>query len=117
MGLFDELKELGVDVDDAMRRLNNNQALYQRLLNTFTKTIQEYQVQPDFDGSNYSEIIEKAHAIKGTSGNLSIMPIYESYTKIVDLLRKDDPESARDEIKNILPVQEKIIDCIKKYMQ
>ena len=60
---------------------------------------------------------ERAHAIKGTSGNLSITPVYEAYSEIMDLLRSDRPDEAKELLKKILPIQEEIVSCIEKYAQ
>lgn len=117
MSLFEELKELGVDIDGGLKRINGNEKLYTKLLGSFVKAINTYSVQPDYDGTDYNEVIEKAHAIKGTSGNLSITPVYEAYTKIVDLLRAGEPEQARPILADIIPVQEKIISCIESHME
>lgn len=114
MDLFEELKQLGVDIDGGLSRLGGNERLYKKLLGSFVKAIHQYYVDTDFDGTDYSEEIEKTHAIKGAAGNLSVTPIYEAYTKIVDLLRTDKPEEARKILEDILPVQEKIIQCIEK---
>ncbi len=35
MGLFEDLKALGVDIDGGLKRLGGNEALYTRLLGTF----------------------------------------------------------------------------------
>lgn len=117
MDLFEELKLLGVDVEEALNRLNGNEALFKKLLGTFVKTIKSYYVQPDFDCDDYIEITEKAHAIKGAAGNLSITPVYKAYTQIVDLLRAGQPEQAKKVLNQMLPVQNDIIQCIEKYMQ
>lgn len=117
MDLFDELKDLGVDVDGGLRRINGNETLYRRLLGSFVNTIKDKYVQTDFDASDCTETIEKVHTIKGTSGNLSITPIYESYTEILNLLRGGQPEQAREKLEQILPIQENIIQCIEKHMQ
>ena len=117
MRLFDDLRELGVDIDEGLKRLNGNEALYTRLLGTFVKTIEKYYVPVDFDGNDYGETTEKAHAIKGASGNLSITPLYEAYTKIVELLRAGDPDQARMILTQIQPVQNSIMQCIEKHMQ
>lgn len=117
MSLFEELKELGVDVDGGLKRINGNEKLYTRLLGSFVKAINTYRVSADFNESQIDEMIEKTHAIKGTSGNLSITPVYESYTKVVDLLRTGKPEEARTILEQVLPVQEKIVACIEKHME
>lgn len=114
MSLLEELKTLGVNVDEGLERLGGNEALYTRLLGSLTSTIEEYYVQPDFDGADYAAATERAHAIKGTAGNLSITPVYEAYTEIVSLLREGKPEEARVILKKILPIQEEIIRCIER---
>lgn len=117
MGLFEELKDLGVDVDGGLQRINGNEKLYTRLLGTYVKTIKSQSVSPDFDSTDYEDVKEKAHAIKGTSGNLSITPVYEAYTEIMNLLRAGQPDEAKLLIEKIEPVQEQIVSCIEKYMQ
>ncbi len=112
MSLFEELKAMGVNIDEGLKRLNGNETLYKRLLGSFIKTIQTHSVRPDFDQTDYNEVIEKAHAIKGASGNLSITPVYESYTEIVNLLRAGQPEQAVPLIEKILPIQDEIVKCI-----
>ena len=117
MDLFEELKVLGVDIDEGLNRLGGNQNLYKKLLGSFVKTIDDYYVSPDFDGNDYQETTEKAHAIKGASGNLSITPVYEAYTQIVDLLRKGEPDQARVLVVKIVPIQNKIVSCINRHIQ
>ena len=117
MSLFDELRELGVDVDGGLRRIKNNEKLYTRLLGSFVKSIDSQYVGADFDASDVTAQIEKAHAIKGTAGNLSITPVYEAYTKVVDLLRTGQIDEARPILEKILPVQADIVSCIKKHME
>lgn len=112
MNLLDELRKLGVSVDEGVKRLGGSAAIYKKMLKTFAKMMKEYAVEPDYDGKDYEDIIEKAHAIKGASGNLSVTPVYEAYSEMVDLLRKGQPEEAREVLVKILPVQEKIISAI-----
>lgn len=116
MDLFEELKALGVNIDEGLKRLNGNEKLYTRLLGSFIKSVRENAVAVDFDDNDLTVIIDKTHAIKGTSGNMSITPVYKAYTEIVDLLRAGDPEEARKILKGVLPIQEEIIACIEKHM-
>lgn len=117
MSLFEELKEMGVDIDGGLKRINGNEKLYTKLLGSFVKAVNTYSVKAEFDESECNEMIEKTHAIKGTSGNLSLTPIYEAYTKIVDLLRAGNIEDAKAKIEEILPIQEKIVKCIESHME
>ena len=117
MSLFEELKELGADIDGGLKRLGGNEKLYTRLLGKFADTFHAGVVSPDFDADDCTEAIEKAHAIKGTAGNLSLTPIYESYSEILGLLRGGKPEEARELLKKIIPVQDQIIACIQKNIE
>ena len=117
MGVLEDLRALGVDVDGGLKRIGGNEALYKRLLNTFVKSMKGQEISPDFDTTNYEDVKEKAHAIKGTSGNLSITPVFEAYSEIMDLLRAEKPEEAKVLLQKIIPVQEEIIRCIEKYAQ
>ncbi len=117
MDLLDELRTLGVDVDDGLKRLMGNEKLYRRLLGSFVKMIRTQAVHPDFDENDYKEAIEKAHSIKGTAGNLSLTPIYKSYSEVLNLLRTDKPTEAKAVLAEVLPIQQEIISCIEKNME
>lgn len=113
--MLDELNQLGVDTADGILRFMNNEGLYQRMLIAFAGMIKEAQVTAEFDDGAYDREIDKFHALKGTAGNLSVRPLYAAYTEIVRLLRAGDPAGAKAVIKEILPTQQKITDCIEKY--
>lgn len=116
MSLLGELKDLGVNIDEAVERFMGNESLYEKMLKKFPDMINKLSIGQDIDCNDYTEMIEKTHAVKGAAGNLSLMPIYEAYTKIVDLLRGGQPEQAQIILKEIQPVQAQIISCIEKYM-
>ena len=116
MELFDELRTLGVDIDDGLKRLMKNEGLYKRMLGLFVKTLRNQYLPADFDAANCSEAIEKAHSIKGTAGNLSVTPLYEGYNEVLTLLRTGRIEEARPILEKLIPLQNDIIACIEKHM-
>ena len=115
MNMLEELKGLGVNVDEALKRLGGNEAFYKKMLGRIQSMLEETTVNPEFDANDYQEVIENAHAIKGATGNLSLTLLYKAYTDIVDLLRQGSPEEARKILVDILPVQAQIIEVINKY--
>lgn len=115
MGLMDELRQLGVNVDEAVERMMGKEEVYQRILGKFPAMLESTALSIDFDGSDCGPVIEKAHTLKGVTGNLSLTPLYEAYTEITNLLRAGEAEPARELLVKIQPVQEKIAACIKKY--
>lgn len=115
MSKIDDLKALGVNVDEALERFMGNGALYEKMLNKLTNAVRDVQVLPCFEEGDHTKALENAHALKGVTGNLSITPLYKGYTEIVDELRAGNPEKARKVLDDMLPVQEQIIECIEKY--
>jgi len=115
MDMLEELKTLGVETDSALRRMNNNRNLYERMLGKFVGMMEKTAVPTDFDNNDYKEVADRVHTVKGTSGNLSITPIFKAYSEAMDLLRADKPEEAKAVLKAVQPIQKQILDCIAKY--
>jgi type II secretory pathway predicted ATPase ExeA len=112
MSFVNELNDLGVDTDGALKRFMNNVGLYERMLKKFVVTAPGLEVLSYIEAGDIDKSIENSHTLKGITGNLSLTPLYEAYTDIVALLRSGDVEKAKSILVDILPVQEKIIQCI-----
>ncbi|MDE6133322.1 MAG: hypothetical protein K2G04_08110 [Oscillospiraceae bacterium] len=91
MSKIDELKALGVNIEEALDRFMGNGALYEKMLNKLTAAVNDVQVLPFFEAGDHKTALENAHALKGVTGNLSITPLYKGYTEIVDELRLKIP--------------------------
>ena len=115
MGMLDELRDLGVDVDKALKLLNGKTALYEKLLVKFADMIKKADIRTDFDSNDCKAMMETTHMIKGSAGNLSITPLFKAYSDIMQLFREGKPEEARAGLISVLPVQESIIACNDKY--
>ncbi len=113
--MLNELKALGVDTESAIARMNGNANLYTRMLGKFLNMMEGMTIPMDFAESDCEKMAEIAHAVKGTSGNLSITPMYEAYSEITELLRKNKAQEAKEVLAKVLPVQKEILDCIAKY--
>lgn len=113
--MLDELKELGVDVEDGSFRFMNNTELYERMLVAFAEMVKESQVTAEFDDGDREKEIQRFHSLKGAAGNLSVTPLYSAYTEIVRLLRAEKVTEAKALIEDTLPVQREITECIEKY--
>ena len=104
---------MGANTQDALERCLNKPELYEKLLKKLPANVEKLEVQRYFDEDDYQTALANAHTIKGIAGNLSLTPLYNAYTEIVDLLRADKPQEAQRVLTEILPVQNKIIDFIK----
>ncbi len=117
MSLFEELKELGVNVDEGLERVMDDEPLYETMLGMFIDRVIGAPIKiEDFAGDNLDELIGRVHILKGLTGNLAMTLLYEGYMQVLDLLRTNRPEEAVEEYKRILPAQTAIMECIKRYI-
>ncbi len=115
MGLIDEIAVIDADIEDAMHRFMDNTALYERMLKKLPEVIAKAPVKEFLDSGDMETVLSNAHTIKGVVGNLSLMKLHEYYTQIVEYCREEDYKSAESTLDKTLVLQEKVLDCIKKY--
>lgn len=116
MDFFDELRSLDVNVDEGLDRVMGDGDLYAMMLDMFVTAIDTTPIRPEeFDGAALDELIGKVHTLKGTTGNLSIQPLFTRYTQSLGLLREGKSAQAKEVYLELLPFQEKILDCIRKH--
>ena len=116
MDYYEELRGLGVDVEEGMHRMLGNESLYRRTLAKFPGLLADLALDAsEFDCEDYDEIIRKTHAVKGAAGNLSLTPIYGAYAQMVDLLRQGRAGEAREIFERTQSLQAEIIRCIERH--
>lgn len=116
MSLFEELKELGVNVDEGLERVMDDEPLYEMMLGMFIDTVNSNPIElVDFDSDSTEVLTERVHALKGLTGNLAMTQLFEGYMQMLNLLRTGRPKEAGKEYERILPAQTAIMDCIKRY--
>ena len=109
--MLEKLKELGVETDKVLKTLNGKQALYERLIFKFYDLVLKSDIRED----NLEDIYERVHALKGAAGNLGMTPLFDEYVKILALIKADNMEAVPEAIKEMLPIQQKIITCIEAF--
>ncbi len=113
MDMISELQELGINTEEALKRFSGNSSLFIRMIKKFPASAEGLEVLSYMKEGDYATAVSNAHTLKGVTGNLSITPLYAAYTEIVNLLRSNEPDKALKTLEDILPVQEKILECIK----
>lgn len=116
MSLTEKLKEYGVNVAEALERFMGNEAIYEKTLKKFPAAAESHTVVEYIKSGDSKTAVANAHTLKGVTGNLSMTPLYTAYVEIVNLLRAGENDKALAELEKILPLQEKIIDCINGSM-
>ena len=117
MDLLNELKNLGVDIDEGLERFSGNSSLYARMMGKLPSSINDLEVMSAIEANDIEAAITKAHTIKGVTGNLSVTPLYTAYTQIVNELRAGNGAAAKEILEKILPLQKQILECIENNKQ
>ena len=115
MGLIEDIALLGADTNDGLTRCMDKPELYERMLKKLPKVVEESPVMPYIDSGDIDTAISNAHTLKGVVGNLSLVPLYNNYAEIVNLLHDAFTERAVELLVETLKIQQRFLDCIKKY--
>lgn len=116
MSMTEELKALGVNTDEGIARFVNNAALYEKMVKRFVESAETVRVAEFLEAGDIETAKANAHNLKGVTGNLSLTPLFLGYSEIMTLLRSDDTEQAKQKLAALLPVQDEIVACIRKYI-
>ncbi len=115
MGIMEELRDLGVDVQDGVERVVGDESLYKMMLDMFVDIVNSNPIRTeDFEGEALEELAGRVHTLKGAAGNLSISPLFKRYTEILALLRGGRPGEAKAAFGEVEPIQKNIVDCIRR---
>ncbi len=77
------LREATIDVDDALRRFNNNENLYKKCLGLFPQESTYDKLLEAFSMGNLENVRKEAHTMKGISSNLGIEKLTGVCTKVL----------------------------------
>ena len=90
-----KLTKAGVDVNQGLKRLDNNKEFYEELLVKFCEDTHFEKMVCAMNEEEVQEAFQCAHAVKGAAGNLSMTRLYTELVPLVDALRKNDLQHAR----------------------
>ena len=81
------LKDYGADIDEGLKRCVNNQAFYLKMVEKAAGDQTSGKLTAAIEAGQLDEAFEAAHALKGSTGNLALTPLYEPILAITELLR------------------------------
>ncbi len=89
----DEWKEY-IDLDAALGRVRGNKGLYGRMLGMFTASEEFGALEEAIEAKDYARAAEVAHGIKGMTGNLGMMRLFEISAQLMMQMRAGAPDEA-----------------------
>lgn len=112
-GWQEALKEAGMDVEDVMERLMQNEALLARCLGHFVKDENFAKLQKAVAEEDKETAFHAAHTLKGVCGNLSLTRLFALLDRQVQLMRSRDWDQATGMMPQIEQQYEMVIDGIE----
>ena len=83
----DALINYGADYDKGFERCMKNEDFYFKLIKMAVQDNKFSDLKEAIDGNDLDKAFELAHALKGTTGNLSLDPIFDPMSEMTELLR------------------------------
>ena len=84
---IEALKALGADADDGLKRCMNNEAFYLRLVGMAVRDDGFERLRTAIEAGDLDEAFERAHALKGVLGNVSLTMLAEPVIAMTEELR------------------------------
>lgn len=84
---IEQLTAYGANTKEGLQRCMNNESFYLRMVKMIPGDANFQKLFDAIDAGNLTAAFEAAHAIKGSTGNLSLTPIYAPVCEITELLR------------------------------
>ena len=84
---LDALRAYGANTGEGMARCMNNEAFYLRMVAMALADKNFDALTAAINAGNTAAAFEAAHALKGSTGNVSLTPIYKPVCELTELLR------------------------------
>jgi len=105
---IDALKELGANTDEGLGRCLNNEEFYLKLVKMAVEDQTFEQLQDALEKNDLDDAFERAHALKGVLGNVSLTNILEPVKEITEDLRSRTEKDYTDQMSTIMTELKKV---------
>lgn len=96
-----KLVELGIDMDEAGKRLRGKEELIVKFLKRFLEDTHYQALQEALKQGDVEKAFQEAHDLKGVCGNLFLTDLYQYTSCQVEYLRSDKLEEAREQVPEV----------------
>lgn len=110
-----ELEGAGVNVEETLRRFMNNEMLMIKFLRKFVDDENMNKLRTLIADKHYNEVLPVAHTLKGVSGNLGLIKLYEIFSRMCQDCRNDQYEDLDGLFAQAEANYSKVVEAIKKF--
>ena len=104
----------GVNVEETLRRFMNNEMLMIKFLRKFVDDENMNKLRTLIADKHYNEVLPVAHTLKGVSGNLGLIKLYEIFSRMCQDCRNDQYEDLDGLFAQAEANYSKVVEAIKK---
>lgn len=108
-----ELEGAGVNVEETLRRFMNNEMLMIKFLRKFVDDENMNKLRTLIADKHYNEVLPVAHTLKGVSGNLGLIKLYEIFSRMCQDCRNDQYEDLDGLFAQAEANYSKVVEAIK----
>ncbi|MGN0649027.1 MAG: Hpt domain-containing protein [Oscillospiraceae bacterium] len=112
---FTLLTEVGINVEEAVKRCAGNEALYAGMVKRFVEEESYRNLVIAAENHDEKQMLSVAHTLKGLCGILSLTPLYELLCELVVLLKNGENDKAFALMPEISDSYEKITRAISDW--
>lgn len=113
-----EIKEAlaaaGVNLEEALNRLMNNEMLLKRLLLKFKDDKNFAGLEQAVAEKSYEDAFHCAHTLKGVAGNLGLEKLMNADVVVVEKLRSENYEGLEADLANLREAYTQVMDVIQR---
>lgn len=110
------LNEYGADTASALHRCVGDEDLYCECVKLFIEDRNFDGLSTELSRRNYRSAFEHAHALKGVAANLSLTPIFNAISAIVEPLRIDSRTADYDKLlSNLKAEHDKLEQLVARF--
>ena len=113
--LLHDLIECETDVDGALRRFCNNEALYISCLGEFVKDPTMGELEKSLKEQDWDEAFTAAHALKGLVGNMGFVPLFHASARLVVLIRAGRTKELEDSFAETKRCYQQVVSMICRH--
>lgn len=103
----------GINYDEGVERLMGNKELYESLLIDFLNNFSFEEIKNAYQSKQYQKMYKLMHNLKGTSGSLCLVDLYEKSKELTEALRLMNYSSLELLYTNTAKAYEDTISIIK----
>lgn len=105
-----KLSAYGIDLTDAMERMDDDEALYQRLAFKYLNNTNYVDLVAAMEAQDYDAAYTAAHTLKGVSGNLSLAALYKVASAVSNALKQGEYQAAEQMMPDLKAAHEKAVE-------